>query len=388
MGSSALPADGADLRPGKPGSGRVPFWAPEQPLPTRESLRYPPGTRDCLVHWTADSDDYLFLHDPAIAEHGGRLYAAWYNCPRFEVEEAAVVRAKWSEDQGETWSTAAMLACDDDNKIMYVPPALFSWGGRLYAFVTTQAGRDRVCDCEVFVLDEESDEWKSHGSVGGRFLVNTPPSKMADGNFIMAGRTSDKPGERSQIPAVAISQGDKLAETWRLVRLLPDKALPDGEAIHCPETTVIVDGRDITALVRGQYDLGRGEYGVKTSLLFFSDDYGQTWSGPYENDLPMAPSKIYAGRLSTGQRYVIYNLPCEPRRRELAIAVTRRGEKQFASAWKISDEEPKIFGHRRAEPEYSYPYAVEHDGDLHVVYSAGKRHCLMTVVPVGSLAVT
>jgi hypothetical protein len=141
-----------------------------------------------------------------------------------------------------------------------------------------------------------------------------------------------------------------------------------------------VDGKDITALVRGQY-------GKDRSLLFYSSDFGQTWSKPEENDLPMAPSKIYAGTLSTGQRYVLYNLPCKPRRREIVIAVTRPGGRQFVKAWKICDEETKKFSnHRIAKPEFSYPCALEADGNLYVVYSAMKRNCVMAAIPIASLA--
>jgi hypothetical protein len=127
---------------------------------------------------------------------------------------------------------------------------------------------------------------------------------------------------------------------WKVVRLLPEGTLPNGKEMDCPETTLLIDGKALTAIVRGQY-------GQDRSLLFDSGDFGQSWSKPRENDLPMAPAKIYAGTLSTGQRYVLYNLPGKPRRREIVIAVTRPGEKQFVMAWKICDKKTKSFGNHR-----------------------------------------
>jgi len=54
---------------------------------------------------------------------------------------------------------------------MYVPVAFLSHGGRLYAFITNmKGGPDLVHNCEVFVLDEETNTWISRGFIAGSFL--------------------------------------------------------------------------------------------------------------------------------------------------------------------------------------------------------------------------
>jgi len=356
---------------------RSPFalWDEDVPFPTRESLAYPDGATDVMVH-RAGADGYNFLHDSAIVQHQGSLFAAWYNCPQGEMVGESLIRGRRSQDGGRTWSDVETIASDVNKQgIMYVPVAFLSHGGTLYAFITNmKGGPDLVHHCEVFVLDEKVNTWISRGFIAGPFLPNCAPQRLADGNFIMSGRMSDQPGQKPTIPAVAISRGEDFAQPWALVRLLPTGKLDDGQRIPCPETTVLVEGRELTALVRREN---------AKSLVFFSHDNGQTWSEPCEHNFPMASSKIYAGLLSTGQRYLLCNLPTSRRRDLLVIAVSRPGEKAFVKMWKVRDGyDPAL----KAGPEWSYPCAIEADGKLHVVYTSEKHHCAMTVIPVESLA--
>jgi len=87
--------------------------------------------------------------------------------------------------------------------------------------------------------------------------------------------------------------------------------------------------------------------------------------------------------LSTGQRYLLCNLPSPVRRNLLVIAVSRPGHKAFSKMWKIRDGYCQGL---KAGPEWSYPCAVEFEGNLHVVYTSEKRHCVLTTIPLESLA--
>jgi len=108
-------------------------------------------------------------------------------------------------------------------------------------------------------------------------------------------------------------------------------------------------------------------------------------------------SKFAAGKLSTGQRYIIYNLPHFERdekgriavegmkrgRQTLVIAVANPGEKAFSHIWKVSDVSQST--HQKMS---CYPCAVEHDGMLYVTYTGQhkSRNCGFTAIPVASLA--
>jgi hypothetical protein len=198
---------------------------------------------------------------------------------------------------------------------------------------------------------------------------------MPDGNFLMAGRMPELPGQKPTIPAVAISGGENLTAPWSMVRLLPANARADIRRMPFPETTVIVESREITALVRRD---------GANSLAFFSRDCGRTWSPPCEHNFPMEGAKIYAGLLSTGQRYVLCNFPGGPRRNLLVIAVSRPGKAALSKMWKLRDGPSQEL---RAGPEWSYPCAIEFGEKLYVVYTSEKHHCVLTAIPVKSLAV-
>lgn len=354
---------------------RFALWDPATPFPSRKELAYPKGATDIIVH-RAGADGYDFLHDCAIVEHKGTLLTGWYNCPRGEMVGESVIRGRRSADGGRTWSDVEMIAADREKRgIMYVPVALVSHGGTLHAFITNMKdGPDRVHGCEAFFLDEKANTWVSRGMIAGPFIANCAPQRLVDGNFIMAGRLAEQPGQKPAIPAVAISRGEDLTKSWELVRLLPEGKLPGGSRLGCPETTVIVDGPELTALVRREN---------ASSLILLSRDHGRTWSAPREHNFPMEASKIYAGKLSTGQRYVLFNLPGGKRRDLLALAVSRPGQKIFSKMWKLRDGPSAEL---RCGPEWSYPCAIESGGSLHVVYTSEKHHCVLTSIPLNSLA--
>lgn len=51
--------------------------------------------------------------------------------------------------------------------------------------------------------------------------------------------------------------------------------------------------------------------------------------------------------------------------------------------WKIRDGVSQTL---KSGPEWSYPCAIEFDGKLYVVYTSEKHHCVLTTIPVKSLA--
>ena len=351
-------------------------WDNELPFPSQENLLYPKGAVDVMIH-RAGSDSFNFLHDAAIIEHKNILYAAWYNCPEGEMEETALIRYRKSSDFGMTWSEVEVIASDKKLKrIMYVPVSLLSHNGNLYAFISNmEGGPDLVTRCEVFIFNEKNNSWSSSGFITGPFLPNCSPIKMDNNNFIMAGRMASKLGEKPTISAVAISHGDKLTEKWDVIPLKYNGKLPSQENPDFPETTVIVDGSNITAFVRNH-----SQY----PLLFVSKDYGRTWSDPLVHNFPFASSKIYAGTLSTGQNYVFSNIVSIGYRDLLTLAVSSPGKKQFSKLWKIRDG----FSNKlKSGPEWSYPSATEYDGKLYVVYTSEKHHCCLTIIPISSLKI-
>lgn len=353
-----------------------PIWDESVPFPDREAIKPPEGMARQVIH-RAGSDEFNFLHDVAITEYQGTLFAAWYNCPDGEMEGASVIRGRRSTDQGKTWSEVEVIAADTEKKgVMYVPIAFGQAGGQLYGFISNMIGPDLVLRCEAFVYPANGADgtgWISKGFIGEGFLPNCAAQRLPGGNYLIAGRVADTPGAKPETPAVALSRGDDLTAPWDIVRLQPDKHLPDGHDLKYPETTVIVEEDGLVAFVRN--DGGNG-------LVYTGAPTGHTWSSPYTANFRIGSAKPYAGRLSTGQRYLIYTTPTPGYRELLTMAISKPGEAHFSAVWQIHDGADGVLG---VGPEWSYPCAVEAFGNLYVGYTSEKRHAMLATIPISSL---
>jgi len=201
---------------------------------------------------------------------------------------------------------------------------------------------------------------------------------MPDGNWIMAGFRIGPFGQSDNLPAVAISKGDDFTK-WDLVVIPAARGLGDVWG----ESTVIVEADRVL-------DIGR--YGRKAvALVSVSADRGRTWTPAAPSNLPMATSKPYAGILSDGRRYLVCTTTGDtgPARSPLTIAVSRPGETLFSKVFvvrgSVSDRTPGVSA---PNVDFSYPYAVEHEGRLYVG-STHKSHGAheLAVIPVKSLDV-
>lgn len=201
---------------------------------------------------------------------------------------------------------------------------------------------------------------------------------MPDGNWIMAGFRIGPFGQSDNLPAVAISRGEDF-RTWDLVVIPAARGLGDVWG----ESTVIVAGDRVLDIAR---------YGRKPlALLSVSEDRGRTWTPAAPSNLPMATSKPYAGTLSDGRRYLVCTTTADTgaARSPLTIAVSRPGEALFSKVFRVRgsvcDRTPGVSA---AGVDFSYPYAVEHEGRLYVG-STHKSHGghELAVIPVRSLDV-
>lgn len=363
-------------------------WSEKIRLPRASDLQYPKG----IAHFTVEdsrSEPYKFLHDSAIVSHNGVLYAGWFNSPETEIADEALIRYRTSTDGGKTWSAVKVLAADHEKRgYFYVPIQFLSHGGRLLAYVGRMVGHDAITDCLVYLFNEQTEQWNMVGKAADRFLPNCPPVRMANGNWVMAGRVAAQPAAQPLMPALLISHGDRLTEEWRVQ---PLQKTPFPEKQH-PETTVILEGTEITAFVRNSFEA--------IPCIYTSTDFGETWTEVYPHDFQAIPSKMFGGVLSNGQKYLIYNYPDFSgkirniglsARGKLAIAVTAPGGARFEKVWMVQGNGPgKPFSSH-------YPSAIETEGNLHIVYTTGSgggvgyakglRGCELAVIPVESLHV-
>jgi hypothetical protein len=356
----------------------VTLWDPAVPLPTKAAA---PVLDDVAFHVIKqrrpDKDGCNWTLGVGLAWHQGKLYASYGFNKGDENTASEEAHVRVSEDGGKTWGTPVVIDAGADN--LGVSHGVFlSQGERLWAFMGAFYDAFQKTHTRAYVLDEATDKWEPRGVVvENGFWPMQEPQKMADGNWIMAGfRVAKGYDAKGHLPAVAISKGDDFTK-WNLVVI---EAAP-GLGNVWGESTVIVEGSRITNIAR---------YGAKPlALVSTSDDYGRTWTLAAPSNLPMATSKPYAGTLSTGQRFLACTTTADSGggRAPLTIAVSKPGQPLFSKVYvvrhSVSDKTPGVSDPRA---EFSYPYAIEHDGKLYVGYTH-KSHIAneLAVIPVADL---
>ena len=356
----------------------TPLWDAQVKLPKAAELPVLDGVEFHVIKKKApDVDGAKWTLGVGLAWHQGRLFASYGFNKGDENTPTEEAHVRVSDDAGKTWSAPVVMDQGEGN--LGVSHGVFlSHGGHLWAFMGAFYDHFQRTHTRAYWLDETTGQWQAKGTVlNDGFWPMQEPQKMADGNWIMAGARVAKGYDFSgDPPAVAISHGDDFTK-WDLVVLPLDRRLRSVWG----ESTVIVKGRHITNISR---------YGGKAlALIATSDDFGRTWSTALPSNLPMATSKPYAGTLSTGQRYLVCTTTADTggKRSPLTIAVSKPGESVLSQVFVIRrslfPEGPGVSSERA---DFSYPYAIEHDGRLYVGYTH-KSHAAneLAVIPVEKL---
>ena len=352
------------------------LWDPATPLPDRSDVPPLAEVTHVTVH-RAVRGEYQFLSGPCIVAHKGRLLVVWTNGPVNEDQNTELLRGRWSADGGRTWGDVETIAGNQRFDPSYGHGTMLSEGGRLWAFPAcfhhdaASVSRIRM---EAFLLDEKTGKWEHRGVVAEDFWAHEEPKALPGGGWIVAGDEGTYPGHG---PAVALIDANDPTR-WRVVKIPP----PPGSAeMYAAETTLWVDRHEVVAIIRNTK--------APNALMSVGTDGGRSWTPAADSNLPMAWSRAYAGVLSTDQRYLISNLDRGWDRDILAVAVSRPHERYLGRVWTIrrGKSKPPLYPGKSKAPQWSYPWAIEHDGKLYVVYAVGKEDCGLSVIPVSALRV-
>jgi hypothetical protein len=359
------------------------LWDPSHPVPTAaetpvlEDLRF-----SVIKKREPDVDGYNWLHGVAVVWHNDTLFTFWGHNKGDENTPTEVAQERRSTDLGLTWGPVRMLASHTATEARS-HGVFLSHAGTLWAFLGRFGAKYANTRCEGFRLKEDADPqvWESVGIVTDHFWPCDEPRRMADGNWIMAGMDV-KPQGAWAAPAVAISHGRDFTR-WDTVVLPVPKEL---EGIW-GESTVIVEPDELLVVVRAGWQHDH-------ALVSTSTDSGRTWTPVQWSNLPMPCTKVYGGVLSTGQRFLVGTLVRDHNRRRhpLTIAVSEPGQKMLSRVLRIRDDLfPEGPGESVEGAALAYPYAVEHDEYLYLVYSndGGRGRNLnsaeMAIIPIASL---
>ena len=318
-------------------------------------------------------EGHRFLHEAAVAGFGGRLFASWYTCPVYELSGYTPIRESRSADGGKTWSEPRVIADDPSERILFCPPVYAEENGKFYLFLNQMVSPDHIHALDLYRLDPAEDRFVRLWSRPLPFKLNTNAVRLSSGRLILPGRCGELDGFPNT-PAVLIAGPEGIEGEWRMRKMAPDGDLPDGSALVHPEMTAVELGGELIAF--GRDDRRR------VPLAYASSDGGETWGGVFAHDVPVVSSKVYAGLLPDGRRYLAANIDRFDRSR-LALYLTDPDGTVFTSRLILFDrEDPK--------PEFPgasachYPAACVSGGALHIIATLGwpsgeRGACLFTV---------
>ena len=335
---------------------------------------YAENIQNINVH-TAEEDGYHFLLGASIIKFGDIWVCSYGQSKVIENDETTRFACKYSYDNCLTWSEEYVIADVDSEGYGRGHGVLYSDGTNLYA-ICPRAEYDGTAafeyidfKMELYSLNTQNMQWKYEATVmEDDFWPLCEPIALANGDILIAGLECESGKDQA---AVAIAKNGDLTNFERVI-------IPNENKISMwGESTVIDYGNKLVLFAR----TNKGYAGVSESY-----DYGRSWSSLVLSDLEFSSSKMYGGALSTGQKYLIYNPPTSSYRSTLAITVgDYDGSYGFGNVYTIKSgyEKESQFGFAR---QWAYPYAVEEDGYLYVVYSENKEDCELSIIPISSLA--
>ncbi len=303
------------------------------------------------------NETFSFLHEAAIIEYKGVLYASWYNNTQFELEGYTPICERRSYDGGKSWTEMQIIADDKSGKILYCPPVYAICDDKLYMLMNQMVGADLIHSLDLYVLNEETDKFEFLWSRPIPFKLNTNAVTLPNGKLMLPGRIAELDGFPNT-PAVLISDSGKVDAEWRLVKIAPNGDLPDGEKLVHPEISVICCNDTL-------YMFSRNDERV-VPLVYISKDFGETWSDATAHDIPLVSSKMYCGTLKSGENYIIANTE-NWQRTKLEIYFSKKGEMLFDRKLTIFDASNNNNPTLKGVEGCHYPCAIESDGKLYVI---------------------
>ncbi len=334
---------------------------------------------DAVKHYTVSSPDekYTFLHEAAIIEYHGTLFASWYNNENTELQGITPIRFSRSSDKGKTWSEPKTVALDTSGNILYCPPIFGISDGKLYMMLNQMVSADHMHSLDLYVYNEDNDSFEILWSRPIPFKLNTNVYELPNGKLMIPGRVAELDGFPTT-PAVLISDSGKMDAEWRVVKVQENGLLPEGTSYIHPEPSIIIHENKLYLFVRN--DLRQFQ------IVYVSEDFGEIWSKPIVHDIHFSNSKTYSGTLSDGRNYIIGNM--QPNRVKLSMYVSDPGKLNFNKCIVLQDGYNKDLEYGFV---WHYPCAYESDGKLYVIYTSNigrewqKRGATLSIVDLNKI---
>lgn len=321
------------------------------------------------VH-NAKADGYHFLLGASIVKFGDLWICGYGQSLVKENDTNTRFACKYSEDNCKTWSEEYVIGPIEE-AYCRSHGVFYNAGDTLYAFAPRAEFGRPTADInypglvmEAYRFNEADRSWTNLGVVlNDAFWPLCEPIEISGDRLLMAGLECKTGTEQA---AVAIADKNNPLE-WKMI-MIPNKS---GMGLW-GESTVIDYGDRYVLFCRTT----AGKYAVSESTD------GENWSSLEYTDLAASNTKAYGGTLSTGSRYLIY--ATESRKHQIIAIGDTDGSYGFTKFYYIRSgfDTTSKYGFGR---QWAYPYAVEEDGKLYVVYSEHKENCELAIIPIESL---
>jgi hypothetical protein len=320
--------------------------------------------------YRAEAGQWQFNLHSFIAYNGGKFWVIWSSGRIDEDSSSQVLRYATSPD-GHHWSESTLLTPDPDGEQgpqRWMASGLYVEDGRLYALGSLNEGNrsgEVWANPSVVRFEWKDEQWQRKDVYAPGGVIYYPPLRLAGNDFVVW---------RDAAAGFFTALAQHGTDRWT-VRQIPGPFPP----YRLSETSHYVDADGVVHLIiRDQGGSGFLYHSV-------SFDSGATWTVPACTNFPDALSKNFAGRLNNGWFYLTNNPRNHgPDRRDpLAISFSRDG-------WTFRDPvallahgpELRFPGKAKDGRSFQYSHAIEHDGQLWVVYAINKEDIEVAAFPL------
>ena len=332
-------------------------------------ITFPEGIEHIDVH-NAEEDGYHFLLGASIVKFGDLWICGYGQSLVKENDTNTRFACKYSDDNCKTWSEEYVIGPIEE-EYCRSHGVFYNAGDTLYAFAPRAAFGRPTEDIhypglvmEAYRFNEGDRSWTNLGIVlDDGFWPLCEPIEIKGNKLLMAGLDCKTGTEQA---AVAIADKDNPL-SWKMIMIPNDSGMG-----LWGESTVIDYGDRYVLFCRT----------TSSKFAVSESTDGENWSSLAYTDFAASNSKPYGGTLSTGSRYLIYAM--NSRKNQIIAVGDTDGSYGFVKHYYVRSgfDTTANYGFGR---QWAYPYAVEEDGKLYVVYSEHKENCELAVIPIESL---
>lgn len=310
-----------------------------------------------------NSQIFAQCHASTLVElDDGGFLAAWFGGTREGADDVAIWGARRI---GNAWSPPERWM-----KLRDAPhwnPVLFkNLDGRVHLFF--KVGRSiKAWESYVTTSNDHGETWSEPrevvpGDHGGRGPVKNKPIILSDGSWLAPGSVENDGW------SLLIDRSVDGGKTWA--------ATPQfGDGVIQPSLWESTPGR-VHLLARSS----RGR-------IFRSDseDFGKTWSDPFDTGLPNNNSGIDVAKLADGSLALVHNpvAPASGRswgpRTPLALSISSDNGETWATT-RLLEDEPAVGDDQSKWPEFSYPSIIKTANGAAFVHTWKRRRIVFGLI--------